>query len=115
MNFNDDDHNFTFRFDSSDGKKRVEMDFSELYIQDILNQFKSFLQACDYEINGNIEIVEDEDEEGLYREQPKFDFSNIPNNNYPFGTMQNDTLDSVPETVTISMPGTMGAPNYTWK
>ena len=36
MNFDVDDHNFTIRFDSGDGNKSLEMNFSELFLDDIL-------------------------------------------------------------------------------
>jgi hypothetical protein len=38
MHFENDDHNFTFKFDSNDGKTSLEMNFSELYIDDLFNQ-----------------------------------------------------------------------------
>ena len=75
----DDKHSFTFRFDSNDGERHLEMNCNELYIGDILNSFKDFLQGCGYEIDGMIDIVSYDDT------NTKFDFSNIPNNNWPFG------------------------------
>ena len=83
--YNDDyneKHNFTFRLDSNDGERHLEMNCNEIYLYDIFARFKEFLQGCGYEINGEIEVVEYNSHQD---EQPKFDFSNIPNNNWPFG------------------------------
>jgi hypothetical protein len=94
MNFDVDNHNFTIRFDSGDGNKSLEMNFSELFLDDILNQFRDFLRGCGYEIDGQIQVVPFDDFEygeaiqsGQQKisEQPKFSFENIPNNNWPFG------------------------------
>ena len=83
--YNDDyneKHNFTFRLDSNDGERHLEMNCNEIYLGDIFARFKEFLQGCGYEINGEIEVVEyNSHQDG----QPKFDFSNIPNNSWPFG------------------------------
>ena len=89
MHFENDDHNFTFKFDSNDGKTSLEMNFSELYIDDIFNQFKNFLQACGYEIDGYIDVIPWHNHLPQ-NEQPQFDFSNIPNNNWPFGQKEPD-------------------------
>jgi len=89
MHFENDDHNFTFKFDSSDGKTSLEMNFNELYLDDIFNQFKAFLQGCGYEIDGYIDVVPWHNHLPQ-NEQPQFDFSNIPNNNWPFGQKESD-------------------------
>ena len=93
----DEKHNFTFRFDSNDGERHLEMNINELYLDDIFARFKEFLQGCGYEIHGEIEEVEYNSEQNYtsddsgYRldrpptHEPKWDFSNIPNNNWPFG------------------------------
>ena len=109
MHFNyDEKHNLTFRFESNDGERSLEMNCNELFINDILYRFKEFLQGCGYEINGEIEVVEydSEDYEDDLKESPKFDFSNIPNNNWPFGELKTEsipaltTADLAPLTVT---------------
>jgi hypothetical protein len=106
MSYDDynENHNFTFRFDSNDGERHLEMNCNELYLGDIFARFKEFLQGCGYEIHGDIEVVEynseqdyDSDDSGYRLTEPpkheptyqaKFDFSNIPNNNWLFGTEQ---------------------------
>ena len=90
MSYDDynDKHNFTFRFDSNDGERHVEMNCNELYLYDIFARFKEFLQGCGYEIHGEIEEVEYNSPSTWTeppKHEPKFDFSNIPNNNWPFG------------------------------
>jgi hypothetical protein len=121
----DDEHNFTFRFESSDGKKRVEMNFDELLLGDILNSFRDFLQACGYEIDGQLEVVPFDDFEygkaiqsGQQKvsEQPEFSFENIPNNNWPFSSTMNDTIPpAAKESVSYEMPGTIGGVTVTFK
>ena len=77
-----DKHNFTFRLDSNDGERHLEMNCNEIYLGDIFARFKEFLQGCGYEINGDIDVIE---YNSAQDEQPKFDFSNVPNNSWPFG------------------------------
>jgi hypothetical protein len=86
MHFENDDHNFTFKFDSNDGKRSLEINFNELYLGDILDRFKEFLQGCGYEIDGYISVIPWEDKVlGYQSSDTQFDFSNISNNNWPFG------------------------------
>ncbi len=63
MDFDNDTHNFTIRFDSSDGNRSLEMNFNELFLDDILNQFRDFLRGCGYEIDGHIQVVPSEHED----------------------------------------------------
>jgi hypothetical protein len=90
MHHDDDyynDHNFTVRFDSNDGKRSVEMNFSELYLNDILTQFRDFLRGCGYEIDGEIAVVPWEviqPTQVPVEQSKKFSFEHIPNNNWPF-------------------------------
>ena len=91
-------HNFTFRFDSNDGERHLEMNVNELYLYDIFARFKEFLQGCGYEIHGVIEEVEYNTPSTLTeppKHEPKFDFSNIPNNNWPFGTLKSEPLPTL--------------------
>ena len=97
-------HNFTFRFDSNDGERHLEMNCNELYLSDIFARFKEFLQGCGYEIHGEIEVVEynSEQEYGSgYRlneppqHEPKWNFSNIPNNNWPFGSLKTESIPAL--------------------
>ncbi len=106
MSYDDynDKHNFTFRFDSNDGERHLEMNCNELYLGDIFARFKEFLQGCGYEIHGEIEVVEynsEQDYDSGYRldrpptHEPKWDFSNIPNNNWPFGALKTEGVGVV--------------------
>ena len=106
MSYDDynDKHNFTFRFDSNDGERHLEMNVNELYLYDIFARFKEFLQGCGYEINGEIEEVEyksERDYDSGYtlteppKHEPKFDFSNIPNNNWPFGSLKTESIPAL--------------------
>lgn len=110
-----DKHNFTFRFSSNDTERHLEMNCNELYLYDIFTRFKEFLQGCGYEINGEIGVIDYDSSV----EQPKFDFSNIPNNNWPFGapasSNMNDTLSEQAETISVKMPGTIGAPTMSFR
>ena len=124
MSYYDDDyndkHSFTFRFDSNDRERALEMSTNELYLGDIFARFKEFLQGCGYEINGDIEVVDYDSDMKQDVEQTKFDFSNIPNNNWPFGgtprsSNMNDTIPEQTETISIEMPGTLGAPTVSFR
>ena len=119
MHFNyDEKHNLTFRFESNDGERSLEMNCNELFINDILYRFKEFLQGCGYEIQGEIEVVEynsEEDYDAGYQipypsreksskgyeldrpptHEPKWDFSNIPNNNWPFGGLTSQPIPAL--------------------
>ena len=102
MSYYDDDyndkHNFTFRFDSNDGERHLEMNCNELYLGDIFARFKEFLQGCGYEINGEIEEVEYNSPSTWTeppKHEPKFDFSNIPNNNWPFGELKTESIPAL--------------------
>lgn len=115
MDFDNDTHNFTIRFDSSDGKRSLEMNFSELFLDDILNQFRDFLRGCGYEIDGQIAVVpwEQEEPEDPKQYQKEFSFENITNNNWPFGpSAPKDVVSLSTEPVKFTMPGTAGSATY---
>lgn len=100
MSYDDynDKHNFTFRFDSNDGERHLEMNCNELYLYDIFARFKEFLQGCGYEIHGEIEEVDYNSPSTLTeppKHEPKFDFSNIPNNNWPFGELKTESIPAL--------------------
>jgi hypothetical protein len=88
-------HNFTFRFDSNDGEVHLEMNCNELYLNDILARFKEFMQGCGYAIHGEIGVVEYDSEPEQVKQEPKFDFSNIPNNNWPFGSLKTESIPTL--------------------
>ena len=104
MSYDDynDKHNFTFRFDSNDGERHLEMNVNELYLYDIFARFKEFLQGCGYEVHGEIGVVEYDSEPEQVKQETKFDFSNIPNNNWPFGTLKSEPL---PALTTVDLSG----------
>jgi hypothetical protein len=133
MDFDNDTHNFTIRFDSSDGNRSLEMNFNELFLDDILNQVRDFLRGCGYEIDGQIQVVPSEHEDVyvgtddylVSDDAPDFSFENIPNNNWPFSSTVDDSIESVdslnlelPEedkTTSYAMPGTVGSAKVTFK
>ena len=86
-----DDHNFTVRFDSNNGKTSLEMNFSELYLNDILTQFRDFLRGCGYEMDGELELVPWNSQD--FQSEKGFDFSNIPDNNWLFGQKRIDEIN----------------------
>lgn len=117
MSYYDDDynqkHNFTFRLDSNDGERHLEMNCNEIYLGDIFARFKEFLQGCGYEINGDIDVIE---YNSAQDEQQKFDFSNIPNNNWPFGEIKKEEPKSQFGLWDEHDYGNYGsAPIYQWK
>ena len=121
MDFDNENHNFTIRFDSNDGNRSLEMNFNELFLDDILNQMRDFLRGCGYEIDGQIQVVPSEHEDVyvgtddylVLDDAPDFSFENIPNNNWPFSATVNDTIPpQAKEPVTFAMPGTVGGATY---
>jgi len=110
-------HCFTLRFDSNDNERHTEIIFNELYLTDILARFREFLQGCGYEIDGEIVVQNFQQEENKLmqnpmrehadrnydgykmtepsKHEPKWDFNNIPNNNWPFGKFTTEPLPSL--------------------
>lgn len=98
MHFETEKHNFTFIFNSNDGEVHLEMNCNELYLTDIFDRFKEFLQGCGYLIKGEIEEVDYNTPSTLTqtpKHEPKFDFSNIPNNNWPFGDTKAQSIPAL--------------------
>jgi hypothetical protein len=118
MDFDNGTHNFTIRFDSSDGNRSLEMNFNELFLDDILNQVRDFLRGCGYEIDGQIAVIpwDQEDPEDPKQYQKEFSFENVPNNNWPFGNIKpvttNDIASLSTQPLSFAMPGTIGAATY---
>ncbi len=76
---------FTFSY-TDQYEKTVDVSFEATYIEDIFYQMKCFLQACDYNIDGDIDIVDHYQENNLMQNpESNFSFDNIPNNSWPFG------------------------------
>ena len=117
MDFENDNHSFTFRFHSAEGERDLEMNCNALYLGDILDRFRDFLQGCGYQIDGMIDVVSFEKEEDnnfvlddepiVLGDEPKFDFSNVPNNNWPFGGTMNDTIRPLTTSDIASLTGHM--------
>ena len=95
MHFEEQKHNLTFRFDSNDGERTLEMNCNEVFLGDILDRFKEFLQGCGYVIDGQLEVAPSWDDFEKRTDDTKFDFSNIPNNNWPFAEKKNDEVYSL--------------------
>jgi len=95
MDFDSDNHTFMFRFHSAEGERDLEMNCNALFLDDILDQFRDFLQGCGYIIDGRIEVVPYDAPQYVVNDkvsesyQANFDFSNIPNNNWPFAQNKN--------------------------
>ena len=94
MHFEEQKHNLTFRFDSNDDERTLEMNCNEVFLGDILDRFKEFLQGCGYVIDGQLEVAPSWDYFEKRTDDTKFDFSNIPNNNWPFAEKKNDEVYS---------------------
>jgi len=71
------------------------MNVNELYLYDIFARFKEFLQGCGYEVHGEIGVVEYDSEPEQVKQETKFDFSNIPNNNWPFGSLKTESIPAL--------------------
>jgi len=86
------------------------MNCNALYLGDILDRFRDFLQGCGYQIDGMIDVVsfeKEEDNNFVLDDEPKFDFSNVPNNNWPFGGTMNDTIRPLTTSDIASLTGHM--------
>ena len=94
--YENENHSLTFRFDSSDGERTLEMNCNALFLDDILSYMRDFLQGCGYEIDGEIQVVPWDAPQYIVNtekeHQAKFDFSNVPNNNWPFGGIKPDNV-----------------------
>jgi len=110
MDFDSDNHSFTFRFDSNEGERTLEMNCNSLFLQDILDQFRDFLQGCGYIVDGQLEVVPYDGLEYVVNTekenyQASFDFSNIPNNNWPFAPSTTSyAWDSEPDSKKVYSP-----------
>ena len=94
MHFEEQKHNLTFRFDSNDDERTLEMNCNEVFLGDILDRFKEFLQGCGYVIDGQLEVAPSWDDFEKRTDDTKIDFSNIPNNNWPFAEKKSDEVYS---------------------
>lgn len=73
-------------------KRTVEFEADSL--NDILNEFEMFLRGSGFYFRGTLDVVNDSDYEdtesdwNIPREDVQFDFSEIPQNNWPFGKVK---------------------------
>ena len=65
-------------------KRTVEFEADSL--NDILNEVEMFLRGAGFYFRGTLDVVPYDDEIG--EEDTKFDFSEIPQNNWPFGKVK---------------------------
>ena len=70
-----------------ESKRTVE--FYADSLEQIFSEFESFLRGSGFNFNGVVDIVEEESYEE-YREESKWDFSAIPQNNFLFSTVGED-------------------------
>ena len=77
-----------------ESKKTVE--FRADGLDDILQQFETFLRGSGFHFDGYLDVVKDDysDEEEMnyifehQSDSPTFNFSDIPQNNWPFGDLK---------------------------
>ena len=79
---------------SVDAKRTVEFETETL--DQLLNEFEMFLRGCGFYFRGTLDIVPYDDD---IKSDDKFDFSEIPQNNWPFK---------------MEMPGTLGGAKVTF-
>ena len=88
MSYDNDEHSFMFRFHSAEGERDLEMNCNALYLGDIFDRFRDFLQGCGYQIDGQIGVVPFDKEETYQAKQDNFSMEHLPNNGWPFGVSQ---------------------------
>lgn len=96
-------------------KRTVE--FSTETLEDIVSEFEKFLRGCGFYFKGQLDFVSDE--EIVYQsKEVDFDFSNIPQNNWPFKNEQIKplTVDDLEKmsSFNFEMPGTLGGAKVTF-
>ena len=99
-------------------KRTVE--FNAVSLNKIVSEFEHFLRGCGFFFEGQLDFVNDE--EIVYQtaepEKQNFDFTNIPQNNWPFISDQIKPLTVADlEKMSIfnfEMPGTLGGAKVTF-
>lgn len=80
-------------------KSKKTIEFRADGLSDVLEQFESFLRGSGFSFQGQLDFIDDSEYEDtepdwiVPREKKDFDFSEIPQNNWPFS---------------MKMPGTIG-------
>jgi hypothetical protein len=85
---NDFRNEYTFScFHKDADDQKVTFNFKAEYLDDVIRNFQEFLVGCGFQVNGNLQLLSDDEMNKLYNthREVKFDFSNIPNNNWLFG------------------------------
>ena len=83
-------------FGSSITTKRT-FEFDAVELSGIVGEFETFLRGCGFTINGFLDVV-NEDEQHEWKtpewetpqEETNFDFSQFPNNNWPFAVKEDE-------------------------
>lgn len=112
---------FTFICEEGYGvpaKRTVE--FEAVSLSDILNEVEMFLRGSGFYFNGALDVVDGE--EIVYEtdepEKHNFDFSEIPQNNWPFKNEQIKPLTVADlekmSSFNFEMPGTLGSAKVTF-
>jgi hypothetical protein len=69
-------------------KQTVE--FSAVSLEEVLKQFETFLRGGGFVFNGEVGIIEGEDYQSNY--DYDYDFSNLPQNNWPFAKTETPSV-----------------------
>lgn len=67
---------------SVDAKRTVQ--FNSDSLGTIIEEFENFLRGCGFYFRGQLDFIDDDDSYIAADEQSNFDFSEIPQNNWPF-------------------------------
>lgn len=112
---------FTFICEESYGvaAKRI-VEFEADSLDDVLNEFEMFLRGSGFYFHGTLNVVDGE--EIVYQtdesEKHNFDFSEIPQNNWPFKNEQIKPLTVADlekmSSFNFEMPGTLGGAKVTF-
>ena len=74
-------------FGSSITTKRT-FEFDAVELSGIVGEFETFIRGCGFTINGFLDVVNDEWQDS--EEDKQFDFSQFPNNNWPFAVKEDE-------------------------
>jgi hypothetical protein len=72
---------FTFIRENGYDKSKVTMEFEATSLGDVLDEFETFVRACGYNEEGHLDFTTNTFPEFVGAEP---DFSNLPQNNWPF-------------------------------
>ena len=68
---------------SADTKRTVQ--FNSDSLGSVIEEFENFLRGCGFYFRGQLDFVDDDDDSYVETDkQPNFDFTEIPQNNWPF-------------------------------